>query len=147
LGDILISKGLINSEQLKAALEEQHKTKEFLGAILLKRKLIKESDFLATLSEQFGMPLVNLGYKYIDWQFVKGFSPSLIIDNHCFPVEKDEWSVTIAITNPLDLWALKKSEEEAKGLRLRLVLVSEKEMNDAIERYRQYIQKDIPNMI
>lgn len=142
LGEILMAKGLISSEQLKAALEEQQKTNEFLGKILLKNNQLKEKDLLEALSEQFNIPYVSLKYKYIDWHLAKQFSLTLILDYKCFPIAKDEWSVTIAITNPLDVWVLKRAEEEARGLKLKLVLVSEQDMKDVIQRYQQYL-KDI----
>ncbi len=143
LGEILIGQGLIHAEQLKAALEEQAGTKEFLGSILVKKKQIKEDDLLLALSKQFDLPVVDLRYKYIDWNFVKNFSPSLILDHHCFPVEGDDFSVTIAISNPLDIWAMKEAEGAARGFKLKLVLVSENDIQEAAERYRQYIQKKI----
>lgn len=49
LGEALIGKGLITEAQLQDALREQGLTKEFLGAILLKRKLITERDLLENL--------------------------------------------------------------------------------------------------
>ena len=135
-----MAKGSITSEQMKTALDEQRKTNEFLGKILLKSNLIKEKDLLEALSEQFNIPYLSLKYKYIDWRLVKQYSLALILDYKCFPIAKDEWSVTIAITNPLDVWALKKAEEEARGLKLKLVLVSEGDMKDVIQRYQQYMR-------
>ena len=140
LGEFLIDKGLINSRQLKDVLAEQQETKEILGAILLRKKLITEKDLLEILSEQFSIPLVSLKYKYIDWEFVGEFSPSFIFDYKSLPLEKDDWSVTIAITNPLDVKVLEKAEREARGLKLKLVLVSEADMKEAIDRYREYIK-------
>jgi len=138
-----MAKGLITSEQLKVALAEQRKTNEFLGKILLKNNLIKERDLLEVLSEQFNIPHVSLKYKYLDWRLAKQFSLALILDYKCFPIAKDEWSVTIAITNPLDVWALKKAEGETGGLKLKLVLVSEEDMNEFIQRYQQCLKKQI----
>lgn len=140
LSEILIERGLITGEQLTEALDEQRKTNEFLGKVLIRKNQLKEKDLLEALAEQFNIPLVGLKYKYIDWHLAKQFSLALILDYKCFPVSKDEWSVTIAITNPLDVWAIKKAEEEARGLKLRLVLVSEGDMKEAIQRYQQYIR-------
>ena len=142
----MIEDGLITAEQLKAALEEQTLTKEFLGKILLKRKFIRESAFLKAFSGQFGLPVVDLKHRYFDWKLAKDFSPSLILDYHCLVIARDESTVTIAITNPLDVWAMKKAEEETGRLELKLVLVSEEDMREAIESYRQYIQKNIPDL-
>jgi type IV pilus assembly protein PilB len=143
LGEILMAKGLITDEQLKEALDEQRKTNEFLGKILLKNNQLKEKDLLEALAEQFNIPYVSLKYKYIDWQIAKQFSLGLILDYKCFPIAKDEWSVTVAITNPLDVWAIKKAEEEARGLKLKLVLVSEGDMKEVIQRYQQYLRSNI----
>ena len=143
LGEILVEKGLINQQQLKEALEQQARTKEFLGAILLKKRLIEEKELQAALSQQFDIPVVSLKDKYIDWNMVREFHSSLILDYKCFPLQRDDWSVTVAITNPLDIWAIKRAEEETTGFKLKLVLVSTADMNEAIARYQQYIRADI----
>lgn len=141
LGDILVKKGVVTTEQLDSALMEQKRTKAFLGEILIKRSYIREKDLLGALSEQFDMPVVSIKNEYIDWNFVKRFSPSLIIDHECLPFENKGMYITVAITNPLDAWAVKKAEDESGGSRLKLVLVSKKEMAEAIERYKQYVQR------
>lgn len=138
LGEILMEKGLISRRQLQDALEEQLRTKEFLGSILLKRGAVEERGLSEALSEQFNIPFVDLGHRYIDWQFVKGFSPSLILDYRCFPFKQDGSSITVAITNPLDAWVLKKAEEATKGFDLKVALVSEGDMKDLIKRYKEY---------
>jgi len=146
IGEILIARGLINETQLQEALSQQRKNKKFLGEILIEDYLIEEEDLLAVLSEQFGIEVISLQNKYIDWNFVKNFSSSLILDHKCFPVAKDENTMTIAIVNPLDVWALKKSEEESRGLKVKWVLVSQVEMQELIQRYQQYIRGNISNL-
>jgi type IV pilus assembly protein PilB len=146
IGEILIEKGLIKNEDLEDALAIQKKTKEFIGQILIKNNKIKESDFLAALSEQFDLPVVSLRDQYIDWNFIKDFSPSLILDYRCFPVKRDDFTVTMAVTNPLDVWVLEKAEQEARGLKLKLVLVLGEDMREVIERYKQFVRGSIPKM-
>jgi len=143
LGEILVEKGLISLKQLEEALAQQARTKEFLGEILIKKRLIKEKELQEALSAQFDIPVVSLKDKYIDWNLVKEFYSSLIMDYKCFPVGRDDWSVTMAITNPLDIWAIKRAEEETAGFKLKLVLVSTADMNEAIARYQQHVRGDI----
>jgi type IV pilus assembly protein PilB len=143
LGEILMAKGLITNEQLNDALDEQKKTKEFLGTILIKREWIKENDLLRALSEQFQIPFMSLKDKYIDWEFVKEFSPSLILDYKCIPIKKDDWSVTVAINNPLEAWVLQKAEEEARGLKVKFILALQEDINEIIQRYQQYMRGNI----
>jgi type IV pilus assembly protein PilB len=146
LGEILLEKGLINREQLNHALGQQKKEQGFLGEILLKSGRIRERELLEALSEQFNIPLVSLKDKYINWALVKQFSPSLILDYHCFPVARDDQSVTMAVNNPMDVWVLKKAEEEAKGLGLKLVLVCSGDMEEAVHRYQEYVRGNISRL-
>ncbi|MFA5157327.1 MAG: hypothetical protein WC532_08130 [Candidatus Omnitrophota bacterium] len=147
LGEILISRGIINQKKLGEALELQKRNREFLGAILLKKRYIREVDLLEALAEQFSIPLVALKDRYLNWDLLKQFSPSLVLEYKCFPVEKDDFSVTIAITNPMDVWALKKCEEESRPLKLKFALTSHEDMDEAISRYRKYMRGDITRIL
>lgn len=143
IGEILIELGLITAEQLKYALEEQARTNKFLGEILLKKCGLKEKDLLKALSEQFNIPIISLKSVNINWNFVNKFSAALILDHKCFPIHQDEESMTIAVSNPLDVWAIKKAEEDAGDLKLKLVLVCEKDIEEAIGEYKRHMRTDI----
>jgi type IV pilus assembly protein PilB len=143
IGEILIESGLITQEQLERALAEQSRTNKFLGDILLKKREINERDLLLALSKQFDVPVINLDNDNINWDFVKKFSPSAILDYKCLPIREDEWSVTIGITNPLDFDSIKKAEEEAGGLKLKFVLVSKDDLEEFIVRYKRHMQLNI----
>lgn len=143
LGEILIEKGLLTAEQLALALGEQVTTKEFLGTIVVRKRWVKEKDILTVLSEQFNLPLAELRSMRIDWEMFQYFSSSLIFDYHCVPFERDEHSVTMAISNPLEAWTIKRAEEEAKGFELKLALASREDIDDAIKRYQLYMQQKL----
>jgi type IV pilus assembly protein PilB len=143
MGDVLVEKGLITAEQLRSALHDQLRTKEFLGDILLRKKQIKPGDLLEALSEIFKIPCAGLKDVYIDWSLVESFSASLVLDHRCVPIAKDGYAITVAITNPTDIWALRKAEQETKGFKLKLILVSREDMEEVIKRYKQKIKGDI----
>jgi hypothetical protein len=143
IGEILIESGLITPEQLERALAEQSRTNKFLGDILLKKREINERDLLSALSQQFDIPFINLDNDNINWDFVEKFSPSSILDYKCLPVQEDEWSLTIGITNPLDVDSIKKAEEVAGGLKLKFVLVSQDDLEEFIVRYKRHMQLNI----
>ncbi|MCM8787699.1 MAG: hypothetical protein NC935_06585 [Candidatus Omnitrophica bacterium] len=140
LGQILLKKKLITPEILESMLKEQKNTNEFLGELLIKHNYIKEMDLLIALSEQFDLPIINLTNSYIDMNLAKNFSATLIVDYKCFPIKMDDFSVTFAINNPLEVWAMKKAEEEAGTLKAKFVLASKADLEDAIKRYKQYIR-------
>jgi len=147
LGQILIEKKLITTQQLSDALKEQEHSNEFLGQILKKRGIIKEDDLLTVLAEQFNIPYIKLKDRYIDWNLIRQFSPSLIIDYKYIPLARDDWAITFATTNPMDINALKKAEDEAGVLKAKLVLINNADMEDIIHRYRQYLRGNISNII
>jgi len=146
IGEILIYKGLLTPDKLEMALVEQAKTKEFLGEILLRRHFIDEKSLYEALAEQFDILFISLKNKYIDKNLLKEFTSSLILDFKCFPLEKNDWSVTMAITNPLDVQVLKKAEEEARGRGIKFVLVTKEDMQEVMKRYREYVKEDISKL-
>ncbi len=143
IGEILIEKKLITDEQLQNALQEQARTKEFLGDILLKKRYIQEEDLLLVLSQQFNLRVVVLINRYIDWGVVKSFSSSLVFDYKCVPLEKDDFEVTMAITNPLDSKVMSKAQEESRGLKVKFVLTSNKDIEDIITRYKTHFKGSV----
>jgi len=143
IGEILIEEGLITQEQLSICLEEQLRSKEFLGKILLKNNFISEKSLMTTLSTQFGMPCISLRKNPLNWELMQAFSPSFVLDYRCVPIKKDDFSITVAITNPLDVKVIQKAEEEARGSRVKFVLVTESDIEWVLKEYKRQHQKKI----
>ena len=59
LGDLLLSVGLINEEQLNHALQLQKETKERLGTLLIDRGVITEKQLIEALQMQLGIEFVD----------------------------------------------------------------------------------------
>ena len=66
LGEMLVKSGLISQEQLQEALDSQKANGEKLGFSLIKLGYVKEDDITQLLSEQFGVPSINLRHFEID---------------------------------------------------------------------------------
>ncbi|MBN3039089.1 MAG: hypothetical protein JW869_06740 [Candidatus Omnitrophica bacterium] len=138
IGEILIEKGLITQAQLDDALMEQKMTKEFLGKILLKRALVSEKDFIKALSEQYGIPYVDINQIDVNIAVAMKFSPTYILDHQCVPIKEDDYSVTVAISNPLNVQIFSEMEKEANMRSIKLVLICAKDMNWLVQFYQQY---------
>ncbi len=65
LGELLVNAKLITTADLEAALSEQQATGDRLGAILVRRGLLSESQVTQILSQQLSIPWVSL--HHIDW--------------------------------------------------------------------------------
>jgi type IV pilus assembly protein PilB len=139
LGEILVKKGWVTSVAVDIALATQKRTREFLGEILLKDKKVSEEHLAMALSEQSGLPFVRLDQYSIDWPLTLRFSVALVMEKKCFPLEVKGDEITFAITNVLDAWLLSQIESECRTYRVRLVLVTPKDMNELMTRYREYV--------
>ena len=137
LGERLVQRGLLTPQQLEEALAQQRTTKEFLGAILVRRRLIQPQTLLAMLSEQFGIPHESLTPEQVDWRVVQQFPVSAIPEGKGFPIRADAESVTVAIANPLDAWTLSTIERAAGFRAVKAVLVLEQELEHVWRVHRQ----------
>ena len=147
LGELLVQKKLLRKEDLAAALEEQAGTKEFLGSILVKMRFIKEADLLKVLSEQFHMPNMALKSELVDWDVAMRFTSSMVMDHQCLPLHQDDTGITVAIVNPLDAMAISLVEEQAKGVRVRSVLVSASDMAEMLKLYKEKMAEKIKKLL
>lgn len=137
LGEALIERGLLDAVQLKAALAEQERTHEFLGAILIRRGAIGDEDLARALSEQYDMPYWDLKQRPVNWAVAQSFGPSVVVDLHCLPLRRDESGLWVAITNPLDVETISRIEQAARGEKVCLALVKHSDLDEAIRSYSQ----------
>lgn len=145
LGELLVNKGVIASWQLEAVLQEQRTSGELLGTILVRKGWVTEDALLKTLADQMEIPYVSLETEPVDWTVAKGFPSTLFKEHDCFPIRMTELVVTVAIANPLDVWAASEVEKvaHARGLRVQLVLASTRAIHAAIQRFHQETMKSL----
>ena len=66
IGEVLLEKGLITPENLAEALSLRKKSGQRLDKVLVELKCISEEQILQVMSEQLGIPMVNLSEVEID---------------------------------------------------------------------------------
>ncbi|GAF89552.1 unnamed protein product, partial [marine sediment metagenome] len=66
IGELLLEKGLITAEHLARAIALRKKTGQRLDKALVELGCIKEEQVLQVISEQFGIPMVDLSAVEID---------------------------------------------------------------------------------
>lgn len=137
IGELLVHRGLLTVRQLDDALAQQRSTGEFLGAILLRRGLVTPEVLLEAFSERFGIPRERMSPEQVDWSAARGFPASVLLQGDCFPVRADAFTVTVAISNPLEAWALAAMERAAGVRKILPVLVLERELAAIVQAYQQ----------
>ena len=147
LGEILIRKGKLTRIQLDEASRIQKETGQLLGSILLSNGFVTEKDLLQALSEQLNIDFVSVTNIEVDWDIVNKLNKSLILEHRCFPIEQVDNLVTLAIANPLDMWAVSEAQKHFKGCILKTVLVSQQDMDRLLDMYRGYVKGKIQRLI
>ena len=77
LGDLLVDKGLITSDQLQLALQEQKKLGRKLGSTLVELGMIDEDSILKLLSNQLSIPLIDLTNYTYNEEVIRTLSESI----------------------------------------------------------------------
>lgn len=136
LGDILVKNNIITSEQLATALQEQKMSggQSKLGSILVKQGLVKESDLIAFLSRQYGVPTINLADYEIELAVIKTIPPEVAQKYHLVPVNRAGSTLIVAVSDPSNLFAI----EDIKFMtsyNVEMVVTGESDIKAAIDKY------------
>ena len=106
IGKYLVDKGIITQKQLEEALEEQKKTGEFLGAILINRRYASEHVIAKGLSEELGLAFMDLSKYSIEPAAIKLVPETVCRKYTLIPVYQAGHNLTVAMADPLDIFAI-----------------------------------------
>ncbi|MFP4466806.1 MAG: GspE/PulE family protein [Candidatus Goldiibacteriota bacterium] len=121
IGEMLLEEGIISKEQLKDGLEEQKKTGEKIGEILINLGYITKEILWTFLGYQMGVPFINIDEIPEIPQPVLNLLPEQLMRNEkLIPVNKQGRVITVAMSDPLnflvvdDLKATTRAEIDAR---------------------------------
>jgi general secretion pathway protein E len=134
LGEILLARKLVSTEDLEKALELQRERGEKIGKILVDLGFIAQRDVLAALSEQLQLPLVTIDGAPFSAPELQGLSPRFLRQSRCMPVGMSELGLTLAMADPLDFETI-AAVRGFTGIRVLPVLAAESELLEAIDKH------------
>ncbi len=105
LSDILYEKGLITEEQLNRILKIQKETGNDLQKIIINLDILKEDEMMLALAEEIGVKYVNLNDINIEPTIVVLIPEEMARRHQLIAIDKDEKKLTVAMANPLDVFA------------------------------------------
>ena len=106
IGDVLFKEGLISSEQLARALQEQKQSGTRVGYNLVKLGFIQEVELTKALAKQHKMPAVDLSRFEVDPKIAKMIPNDLAQKRLVLPLKRDGRLLTVAMADPADLGVL-----------------------------------------
>lgn len=134
LGEMLVSAGLINEEQLKKALEEQKKRGGKVGEILLDMGFVSEEKLATFLARQLHIPFVEIEKQLVDTDTVRLIPPAMARRIMAVPLYRDRDVVVVAMADPLDIFGLDDLRRTI-GRDVRQVVATRSDILRAIDRY------------
>src|SRR5207245_7339975 len=134
LGELLTKASLITQDQLKEALKLQKDTGGKLGETLIKLGFVSEEDITECLSQQFGVPSINLSHFDIDGNVIKLIPADVARKYNILPVNKTGATITIAMADPTNVFAM-DDIKFMTGYNVEPVVASELGIKAAIDNY------------
>lgn len=137
LGDMLVKEGVITQRQLDEALKEQNKTNEKLGQILIRLEFVSEEVILKFLSTQLSISYITslANIEDIPKEVMEIIPEFFIRRRKLFPVSMDKNVLTVAMADPLDIFALDDVKVLIGDMKISPVIASEREITGLIEKY------------
>ncbi len=134
IGEILVAHNLITQDQLQFALEEQKKTKEYLGLIILRLGYVTREEVDAVIAEQLEVDYCRLKDKDIPAEVIAKIPAKIVNHYHVMPVSIDREILVVAMVNPLDINVIDDLEMLVK-MQIHSVYSNSKDIEEAIHKY------------
>jgi len=134
LGRLLVSKKIINEQQLQKALAEQKSSGERLGSILIKLGFVNEDTLLSFLSSQYGIPSINLCEFNANPDLIKLIPADLAQKYLVFPLALRGNTLVIAMADPSNIFAI-DDIKFLTGYRIEALAAVESAVKEAINEY------------
>ena len=134
LGDLLLKAKLISQDQLDVALKSQREEGGKLGEALVRTGAVNESQITETLSQQFGVPSIDLASFEIDPNVIKVVPAEVARKYGVLPVNKTGATLTIAMGDPTNVFAM-DDIKFMTGYNVEPVVASEVALRKAIEKH------------
>ena len=106
LGDILLEGGLVSPDALHEAYAEHQREGRALGRVLVERGVLTESQLVAALAEQIGMPFVDLGDYAVDGAAVAAVPASVCRRYNALPIGFEDGKLLVAMSDPANVFAI-----------------------------------------
>lgn len=106
IGQILLTEGQIDEEQLNKALELQKERGDIIGSILMQEGFISRDQLYRHLEQQIGVPFINLENLEIPEEVISLVNRKIAIKYQLIPLSCENDILTVAMRDPLNMFAI-----------------------------------------
>ncbi len=134
LGQLLIEKDIITEKQLHHALSIQGEKGGLIGQILVSLGYASEEDIAQAITVQYGFPYLPLQGYEIDREVITLVSEQVARQFGLIPIDKIGDTLTIAMSNPLNMQAV-EDVEMLTNCSAQVFVSTLSDLNEAINKY------------
>lgn len=134
LKDALLQEGALSAERMAEAEQIAAETYTPLVTVLAKRGFVEESVLLNAYANEHGLEYISLRDAPIGPEAVRRLSAKMAAHYHIIPVRVSGNSMTVAVSDPLDLRAV-EDIETSLGVRVERALACRRDIDEALQHY------------
>jgi type IV pilus assembly protein PilB len=134
LGELLFERKIINESQLQKAIMVQKEKGGLLGSILVLLGYATEEQIAQALTTQFGFPYLPLKNYEVDSTVVKLIPENVAIQYNLVAIDKIGNSLTIAMSDPLNMHAI-EDVELITNCKVQVFVSTQTDIKESIKRY------------
>ncbi len=132
LSDILRKKGLISEKDVDRIIKIQRDIGKDLQNIIIELNILKKDEMMIALADEIGVKYVNLDDVNIDPVIVVLIPEEMARRHQLIAIDKDENKLTVAMANPLDVFAYDELKIRL-GYNIETVLTYGEDINKALD--------------
>ena len=147
IGDLLLQHTSLTEEQLSDALQLQEESGMLIGEILLKKNFIHPHDIIKVICFQTEIPYLNeIKIDEINTELVDSIPINYAKANEFIPVEGNQYSVSIVISDPFNFNAVNDLRDIFQK-EIKMLVCSPLKIQEAINRVYEKTNKDLVNTL
>jgi type IV pilus assembly protein PilB len=134
LGEILVKKKIIKESELREALDLQKHKNMYLGEVLIECGYASEDDILIALLLQCHIPYISISKYRID-EDLKELIPGMFARKYqVMPLDKFGETLSVVMADPLNVM-LKDQLHQMTGMKISPFIATKSEITKAIDEY------------
>ena len=141
LGELLQAEGLVNEDQVRAALEEQRKSNLFLGEALVKLGFVTEEVIAQTIVQQFNLPFASALQFQILPEVLNIFPERMYYEYQFMAVDKMSKVLVIVGAGLMNHDVLDELER-CSGCKVHQFVSTWKDIRTALEKHAKDFKKE-----
>jgi len=135
IGEVLVKQGLVRTDQMTKALDDQKKTGTRLALVLINQGIIKEQQLLKVMETVYSLPGIDLYQFQIQADVIQMVPRDICEKNFCIPIQKTgTGTIVVAFGEPTNM----KLRDDLRFLtrcKIQPVVATELSIQTAIEKY------------